>query len=679
MTRTLPEIDDDAEIDVEITNLGGIDSLSTTISPGVTVLSGENATNRTSFLEAIATGLGGSYSSVKTGASEGTVSLSFADGFELTRSAYVNGGSTSLNGDGVVETVDEVAPFAWLFMDNEIRQAIRNGETDRLASLAMRPVDTAEIEAEKEELKRRRQKLDEEITDAEEAYAEVPAIQTEITSLEGELKQLHAEITELEERIDDADEVNQQLQELESELSDLVDEKSRLEAERESVRDKYQRIQQRLSEREANKEELQEEIEQARQERAEIDADPDVLQSRRQQLQSELEGIEATQSAIDTVIGFTRGILDGEHEGLRQRLALTDENVEIGPSEGNGGLSNLEQQLGSGDESGVDETLRCWTCGATTTAREIESQLSLLKQERKELSTEKSEIQQEMKNAREAESAYDSAQRRVERLEKNLSQVSESIDDLHTDCERVESQEDELTAEIDSLSAEIESLEEEIRTADGGDTEIVALREKKRTKMAEETQAARKLDQRKQDLREAETQKQLAESLRGEREDIQDQLTQLREKVEALEDEVVDRFNTHMDDLIPLLNYQNIEQVQITKKRRHGETAFDLELVRETADGAVMHDTLENLSESEREVVSIAFSLSGYLAHDIAEEMPFVLIDSIEMIDGQRINDLLTYFSDSAQYLLAALLEEDAAYVVDDSVESVQFAAATAD
>lgn len=679
MTQPFKDIGEDAKIDVEITNLGGIDTLSTTIFPGITVLSGENATNRTSFLEAIATGLGGSYSSVKTGASEGTVSLSFGDEFELTRSAYVDGGSTTLNGDGIVPNVGEVAPFAWLFMDNEVRQAIRNGEIDRLASLAMRPVDTAEIDAEKRELKRQRQKLDEDITDAEEAYAEAPAIQTEITSLEGELKQLHAEITELEKSIDDADEVNQQVQQLESELNDLVDEKSTLEAERESVRDEYQRIQQRLSGREADKEKLQEDIDQARQERAEIDADPDVLQSRRQQLQSDLEGIEATQSAIDTVIGFTRGILDGEHEGLRQRLALTDEDVEIDVSGNNGGVSNLEQQLGSGDASGVDETLRCWTCGTTTTAREVESQLSLLKQERKELSSKKSEIQQEMKYARETESAYESAQRRVERLEENLSQVSESVDDLRAERDRIESQKDELTAEIESLSTEIESLEEEIRTADGGDTEIVELRERKRNKMAEETQAARKLDQRKQDLREAETQKQLAESLREEREDIQDQLTQLREKVEALEDEVVDTFNTHMDDLIPLLNYQNIEQVQITKKRQHGETVFDLELVRETADGAVMHDTLENLSESEREVVSIAFSLSGYLAHDIAEEMPLVLIDSIEMIDGQRINDLLSYFSDSAQYLIAALLEEDAAYVIDDSVEAVQFAAATAD
>lgn len=45
-----------AVIDVE--NIGGIDSTAVEFTPGVTVLAGRNATNRTSLLRALMTALG---------------------------------------------------------------------------------------------------------------------------------------------------------------------------------------------------------------------------------------------------------------------------------------------------------------------------------------------------------------------------------------------------------------------------------------------------------------------------------------------------------------------------------------------------------------------------------------------------------------------------------------------
>jgi recombinational DNA repair ATPase RecF len=45
-----------AEISVE--NIGGIESTEVSITPGVTVLEGENATNRTSLMQSIMAGLG---------------------------------------------------------------------------------------------------------------------------------------------------------------------------------------------------------------------------------------------------------------------------------------------------------------------------------------------------------------------------------------------------------------------------------------------------------------------------------------------------------------------------------------------------------------------------------------------------------------------------------------------
>jgi len=72
-------------------------------------------------------------------------------------------------------------------------------------------------------------------------------------------------------------------------------------------------------------------------------------------------------------------------------------------------------------------------------------------------------------------------------------------------------------------------------------------------------------------------------------------------------------------------------------------------------------DSVENLSESEREVIGLLVSLAGYLVHDAHDEVPFMLLDSLEAIDASRIADLIEYFAEYAPYLVVALLPEDAA------------------
>ncbi|NHN60203.1 AAA family ATPase [Halorussus sp. JP-T4] len=46
-------------------NVGGIDETDVELSPGVTVLAGRNATNRTSFLQAVMTAMGSDETTLK--------------------------------------------------------------------------------------------------------------------------------------------------------------------------------------------------------------------------------------------------------------------------------------------------------------------------------------------------------------------------------------------------------------------------------------------------------------------------------------------------------------------------------------------------------------------------------------------------------------------------------------
>jgi len=75
---------------------------------------------------------------------------------------------------------------------------------------------------------------------------------------------------------------------------------------------------------------------------------------------------------------------------------------------------------------------------------------------------------------------------------------------------------------------------------------------------------------------------------------------------------------------------------------------------------------VEHLSESEREVTGLVFALSGYLAHEVYETVPIVLLDSVEAIDSDRIAALVEYLEEYCEYLLVALLPEDAAALDDD-------------
>jgi hypothetical protein len=53
------------------------------------------------------------------------------------------------------------------------------------------------------------------------------------------------------------------------------------------------------------------------------------------------------------------------------------------------------------------------------------------------------------------------------------------------------------------------------------------------------------------------------------------------------------------------------------------------------------------------------FALAGYLVHDVYETVPFMLLDSLEAIDANRIAALAEYFESYAPYLVVALLEKD--------------------
>ena len=62
-------------VSIRVENVGGIDKTELQVSPGVTALTGRNATNRTSLLQAAMAALGSDRVSLKGDAEEGHVAL----------------------------------------------------------------------------------------------------------------------------------------------------------------------------------------------------------------------------------------------------------------------------------------------------------------------------------------------------------------------------------------------------------------------------------------------------------------------------------------------------------------------------------------------------------------------------------------------------------------------------
>lgn len=128
-----------------------------------------------------------------------------------------------------------------------------------------------------------------------------------------------------------------------------------------------------------------------------------------------------------------------------------------------------------------------------------------------------------------------------------------------------------------------------------------------------------------------------------------------------------------MQTILRILDYENIERIWIERaertvregRRKVQQGVFDLHVIRSTDEGATYDDTVEHLSESEREVTGLVFALAGYLVHDLYETLPFIVVDSLEALDSDRIAALVEYFEEYAAYLVVALLPEDAAALDD--------------
>lgn len=623
----MPTQDTMQEASVHIENVGGIDTTQIRLSPGVTILTGRNATNRTSFLRAVMGALGSRDVSLRAGTDSGRVELEL-EGASYDRSLKQTESGVTMEGDPYLSDPTLADLFAFLLRSNPARQAIVQG-TD-LREVILEPVDTESIQREIVRLEDRRRELDRELEELDTMESRLPQLEREKADLETEIRKKRVELEEIQATINDlADGADanrsepEQLGQLRDARQELSDVRRRINTERESIaaiREERAEVREALEAFDGD----------GPTKPADIDREIESLRERKHSLES-------TVSQLQQVHQFNDNVLDnGNHP--------------FDPPRPEGSGENPTDQLVS------DDLIECWTCGSTTERDAFESTQVRLQNLIDEHRQEKNAVESRLSTLIEKRESVEETRRERRRLNRRLGDLQAELDDRQRRLDGLETEQTELKSTIESLESAVAD------EGTSGYEELVERHQKAYELEFELEQYRENRDDIDEEIRAIEADLDRREALEEEWETVQSELLSQRSKVERVESEAVEAFNDEMQQVLDKLGYDNIARIwieRISDGDGTDDARFELNIVRET-DGVVHRDQIDHLSESEREVTGLVFALAGYLVHDVHETVPFILLDSLEAIDAERIGRLVDHFENYARYLIVALLPEDA-------------------
>lgn len=615
----------DESLTLHVRNVGGIEQASVSLDPGVTIVAGENASNKSSLLGSLGGVLGGRHPPLRGSADAGSITLDL-DGERFGLDLVRRDGETAVaDATRYTSATTLVDLFVCLDEENPIRRAVVDGGD--LHELLTRPVDTAEIEAEIERLQERRREIDDRIATLDATVDDLPELEVRARQLADRHDEVTARLEAKRAAVEEAD-----YRDATEATRDLLDELKAARSDRDGLRDR------RDTKRRA------------------VDSLRDDLAAVDDQL-AELTDSDGERASVDERLER----IDAELSQLRDRKGRLDETINaLSP------IVELNQQFLTDsrlppafDADGVvdglhpdSESVTCWTCGQAVERAEIKAQVeaveAILQEKRRERTTVETRIEECQERRAELDAKRDEHADLVERrrrLEREIEERERTLADLEERIEEAEARIERLEAELADTDAAADLVDRHRAVSD---------LEYERGRLERELASVEA------DIEAAEAAKAERESLRAERADVTTQLAERRDRVERIERETVETVNECMARVLDRLAYREVERVWIERRDGEDGTAFDLQVVRTADDGTVYRTPVETLSKSEREVVGLVIALAGYLVYDVAETVPVVVVDAIEMLDAERIRGLLEFFDEHARYVVAAVLPEEA-------------------
>jgi chromosome segregation ATPase len=627
-----------------VRNIGGIDEAEVTFEPGVTVLSGRNATNRTSLLQAIMAAMGSDNISLKADADEGRVELNLR-GDSYTRTLRRENGTVHLTGDPYLEDSTLADLFAFLLESNEARRAVTEGTNPR--DILMRPIDTEQIQAEIERLLDERRQISNELEELDTLKSRLPSLEQKRTELQSQFEGTQAKLHEIEAEIEakdaDVEEGREEQDEVEAKLEELRETRAALEDVRYDLETEKQSLESLRSEKRELDNEYEELAEKSGNQLGDLEGQIDRLRHEKQELETEL-------NEIQSVIRFNEEQLEEGAETLSDVFEEETDDTAVT------------------DKLVSEETLKCWTCGTEVDREEIETTVDRLQAISQELVGDINSIEDDLDDLKQRRHDLQEQKRRREMVKRRRQSLETEIEETEEKIDELSDRRDTLQEEVDTTEAEVETLENDAYE------EILGLHKEANELEHELGKFESELERVDENIMSIEDQLDAEDDLRREREEMTEEIERLRTRIERIEMEAIEEFNEHMETILDLLEYDNLARIWLEGQEREvrdgrqkvTKSVFELHVVRQTDSGATYEDTVDNLSESERVVTGLVFGLAGYLAHEVYEKLPMMLLDSLEAIDSERIAVLIEYFQEYADHLVVALLSEDAAALETD-------------
>lgn len=595
--------------DLEIQNIAGIRSGSATFQKGTNIVQASNFQGKSSLLAAIQTVMGttgladiGDTHPLTEGADTGCAILRSDDNQFTIQLHRLTDNESTITIDGDTYLVDEqdrycARLFAFLGEDNPVRAAVRNEDNTRLTELLQKPIDIEDIDRQIDDLKDEISAANNALDKAEEAANQLPQAQEDVTQLEKEIERLRTARDELE---------------------DVVDE----DVEGKQLRDELTATQSNLQTIERDIRQLENQIERK--------------ESRLEDKRAALADIEIPSQEHETDISEKEAQIDELNIHINLLEELYNSNRQIIQENALDLVTDVNREIT------VDE-VQCWVCGNDTSTKEIEDWLDYLqqkaqslRQERSTLRTAVSEYQIIQKEIRESKHMSERLEGEIEHLEFEIKEdtrrlhddreqathLQDEVRELEKEYQQIQQTEDETSDELKSVQAEIGALENELERNH-------ALLEELNEKAEPRT------------------------VLREEIADKREALEKLRGRKEAQLNELVDQFDSAVDDILqtfaPGFDGARLNRIKLAD----GSSKFELIVARHGRE-----TKLERLSEGEQELVGIAAALAGYRTFDVAERVPCILIDGIGQLAAEHIQNLINYLEDSTEILVTTAYPE---------------------
>jgi predicted RNase H-like nuclease (RuvC/YqgF family) len=626
-----------------VTDVGGIEHAEVEFPAGITTLAGANASNRSSLLKALNESLGGTMGSIRRGANDSTgrVELTLA-GETYQRTLEANTGDVLRGGHPYSSESALVDLYVSLLEPNAIRRLVKTADPSavdaQLADLLMAPVDVEGIQQKIEQHQERKEQIETKLESIETAKAELPELDEQRQVNQSELERLEVELEEKRDQLTTLDVDHETAEQAEEQLDAL-----------QAAQEEYRDIETTIERRERRVEAIEQE-----------------LSNRRDALENVEEQIKSTSSPDDSALHS----LEDEEQRLQRVGLLLDNLAETGRM-----VVNPEQEAGLSVEldtkqDTIADIARLFDPGSQATAcplcnnpvqsgviRDRVEILSAAASEYYEAASDIAERQDELRSQRqhveELGDERDNLQSDIRQLEHRLTETKQRIEELEDARDETRSEVDELQERVEELqqrrSNELETLYDEIAELQGARVDVEANLERIDNQIAEHESTIG-----------------VETDLRDELADIESSIEEQREHITQLETRVQDAATTHMTELVERLDYAGLAGIHLEREPTEhpvGLSEFRLVVKRRQQDGTVVdEDDLGTLSESERSLVGLVVALAGYVAHDVADEVPFLLLDSLEAFDTDRIDRLLDYVRDAVDvtYIVTALLSGDA-------------------